>query len=121
MTALPLSATERAQLAEAFKYVTNYDSDDPTDPIDPVTYRAPDGDTCLHIAAMRGDAHSTALLIKAGVDVNALGDMGSTPLHYADDPKVVDLLLSAGAADNVINEFGQTPLEARRSRFLRAP
>jgi hypothetical protein len=39
----------------AFADLLNYEAQDPTSPIDPLTYRAPDGDTCLHIAAHRGD------------------------------------------------------------------
>jgi ankyrin repeat protein len=109
-----------AQLVDAFSDLINYESDDPTAPIDPVTYRAPDGDTCLHIAALRGDVRSTTLLIKAGVDVNASGDMDSTPLHYADDPQIIGLLLAAGASNSAKDGFGRTPSEARHFRARRA-
>jgi ankyrin repeat protein len=106
-----LSPTEVAELAAAFRDLINYQSDDPTAPIDPFTYRSPDGDTCLHVAARRGDVRSVVLLLKAGADPNDLGDMQSTPLHYAKDPEIIAMLLAAGASDKVTNAFGRTPLE----------
>jgi len=106
-----LSPTEVAELSAAFRDLINYRSDDPTAPIDPLTYRNPDGDTCLHIAAHRGDARSVELLLKAGADPNDLNDMKSTPLHYAKDPRIVEMLLAAGASDTIRNAFGRTPFE----------
>jgi ankyrin repeat protein len=53
-------------------------------------------------------------LIQAGADVNAVGDMGQTPLHVAismDNPKMVAALLKAGARDDIRSEFGSTPRE----------
>jgi hypothetical protein len=75
----PLSQSELAELDAAFTYVTNYDSDDPTEKIDPLTYRAPDGDTCLHIAAHRGNLRAVELLIKAGLDINYRGTWATRP------------------------------------------
>ena len=106
-----LSPTEVAELAAAFRDLINYESADPTAPIDPLTYRSADGDTCLHVAARRGDVRSLALLLKAGADPNDVGDMKSTPLHYAKDPKVIEMLLAAGASDKIKNAFGRTPFE----------
>ena len=41
------------------------------------------GDTALHWAAY-GDLYDVAvLLLKAGANVNAVGDVGNTPLHIA--------------------------------------
>jgi len=88
----------------------NYESDDPCDEVDPVTYVAADGDTCLHIAAFRGDLRAVELLVKADVDVNRPGDMGKTPLHYADTPEVVEFLLASGARADIVNLFGRSPL-----------
>jgi len=105
-----LTPSELAELEAAFAYVTNYESDDPFAKIDPLTYRAPDGDTCLHIAAHRGDARAVSLLIKAGLDVNLKGDMGCTPLHYARAPEVVVILLASGASTSIENEFGKLPM-----------
>jgi ankyrin repeat protein len=106
----PLSPSELAELDAAFVNVTNYDSDDPTDKVDPLTYRAPDGDTCLHIAAHQGNLRAVELLIKAGLDINLQGDMGYTPLHYARTPEIVSVLLASGASTSIKNEFGQSPI-----------
>ena len=109
-----LSSVELAELQAAFADVINYDSDNPSDPIDPLTYRAPDRDTCLHIAARRRNRRAVELLIKAGADVNDQGDMGSTALHYAEYAKaedVVALLLAHGASRSIRDEFGKLPGE----------
>jgi len=105
-----LSAEEQAQLAEAFAHVINYGSDDPSDPIDPLTYLAPDGDTCLHIAAFGGNLRAVQLLVREGLDVNAKGDMGYTPLHYALTAEIAQFLLASGADSSIVNEFGQFPI-----------
>ena len=106
----PLSPSELEELDAAFSYEANYDSDDPTEKIDPLTYRAPDGDTCLHIAARRGNLRAVELLIKAGLDVNRQGDMGCTPLHIARTSEIVAILLASGASTSIENEFGQAPI-----------
>lgn len=109
-----LSEDELNELRESFRHSLNYESEDPTDPIDPLTYRQPDGDSCLHIAAHRGDLRSAELLLKAGLDVDQAGDMGCTPLHYAKQMghgEVVALLLDYGASTNIRNRFGKLPLE----------
>jgi len=104
-----LSADETAYLARAFADLLNYEADDVTAPIDPLVYRAPDDDTCLHIAAHRGDVRAVQLLLKAGANVNAIGDMGYTPLHYAASREVALALVSAGANPNIADEFGKLP------------
>ena len=109
-----LTVEELGELKEAFSDLLNYDSDDPSDPIDPLTYRLPDGDNCLHIAAQRGNYRAAELLLKAGVNVNQIGDMGSTALHYAkrkgfDD--LVKLLLEHGASMEIKDLFGKTALD----------
>ena len=104
-----LTVAERAHLRAAFADLLNYDADDPTSPIDPLTYRAPDGDTCLHVAAQRGDLRSVALLLKGGLDPNMPGDMSSTPLHLAATAEVFALLLAHGASTELVNEFGKKP------------
>jgi len=110
-----LAASEIAELSRAFGDLINYDSDDPTAPIDPLTYRSPEGDTCLHVAALRGDLRAIELLLKAGLDVNQHGDMGNTPLHYAKAPNVVAFLISRGASPDLLNEFGAMAIERHES------
>src|SRR5258705_3051744 len=107
---LNLTQAEVRELQEKYRYLTNYESDDPASPIDPSSYVDSNGDTLLHIAANSGDLRTVELLLKAGADVNQTGDMGNTALHYArmnhlDD--VARVLLAHGALANVENDFGQ--------------
>jgi ankyrin repeat protein len=105
---------DRDYLAAAFRDLLNYSAEDPTEPIDPLTYKTPEGDSCLHYAAMRGDLRAAQILLDAGLDPNLLGDMSCTPLHYArklGHRNVVDLLIARGASPNLINEFGEKALE----------
>jgi len=105
-----LSELELEELRREFKDVLNYDADDVCDPIDPLTYVAPDGDTCLHIAAHRGSLRAVQLLVKAGLNPDRQGDMGHTALHYASTPEVVEFLLGCGASTTIKNEFGKSPI-----------
>jgi ankyrin repeat protein len=100
----------RKYLENAFSDLLNYDADDLLQPIDPLVYLTPEGDSCLHIAAGRGDLHAVKLLVEAGMDVNLRGDLGNTSLHYArkhahDD--VVQFLISHGALPHLVNELGE--------------
>ena len=106
-----LSASELAELHAAFADLLNYESEDSTDPIDPLTYVAPDGDTCLHVAARRGNLRVVELLVKAGLNVNQPGDMGSTPLHCASETDVIAFLLASGASTQIQDEFGRYPIK----------
>jgi ankyrin repeat protein len=105
-----LLPSELAELRVAFADLVNYESDDPCDPIDPLTYCSPDRDNCLHIAAHRGNLRAVELLVRAGLNVNQQGDMGYTPLHYAASPEVVSFLLAHGASPSIKNEFGKSPI-----------
>ncbi len=99
-------------LAEYFSDLLNYDDDDVLSPIDPLSYKSPEGDTCLHIAAIRGGDTAARYLIELGLDVNSCGDMHNTPLHYAvkfGNTSIVDLLLQSGASTDKKNEFGKKP------------
>lgn len=104
-----LSLSELNELQAAFSDVINYESEDPFAPIDPLTYCAPDGDTCLHIASHRGNLRALELLLKAGLSIDRQGDMGCTALHYAKTPEIVAYLLDSGASPDIKNEFGKAP------------
>jgi ankyrin repeat protein len=104
-----LSEVEVQELQKKYSYLVNYESEDPDAPIDPLTYVDSNGDALLHIAAQNGDLRTVEMLLKAGVDVNQVGDMGNTALHYAKAEDVASLLLAHGASIEVRNEFGQRP------------
>ena len=108
------------ELRSLFSNLLNYESDDPLAPIDPFLYKSPEGDTCLHIAALRGDCRAAALLMDGGIPVNSIGDMGNTPLHYAaakGHQEIFDLLVLRGADKEIQNEFGKTAESMRASKF----
>jgi ankyrin repeat protein len=72
-----------------------------------------DGNTALHWAALRGDAHLVKELLQRGAAANATNRAGATPLIYAaGNLTSVKALLDAGAAVNVTSKFGTTPLIA---------
>jgi ankyrin repeat protein len=75
--------------------------------------RTPAQDTALHFAALKGANDILQMLIAAGADVNAVGDVHNRPLHLAaaaEQLEAVHLLLVAGADVRVINCYGHTPL-----------
>ena len=114
---IKLSDEAIAELQKKYDYLINYDSVDPTDPIDPLTYVDSNGDNLLHIAAQLGDVNTIALLVDAGVNINQKGDMGFTALHYAYDGKysrAIEFLLAHGASAEIENEFGKRPVEQAR-------
>ena len=107
-----LSSERVAELRRAYSHLINYRGDDPTALIDPLHYRADDGDRLIHIAAAGGDRQSVEWLLDAGEDIDALGDMSQTPAHNAARNRqkdVLDLLVSRGADPTVLDEFGNTP------------
>jgi ankyrin repeat protein len=111
---LMLSTEAKAELQQKYFYLTNYESDDPTDPIDPLTYVDSNGDSLLHIAAQNGDAKTIELLLDAGIDIDQLGDMESTALHYAyqgGHRQAIEVLLNRGATTGIRNLFGKAPGE----------
>ncbi|CCF97526.1 ankyrin repeat domain-containing protein [Ralstonia solanacearum] len=110
---MKLTKAENGELQEKYSYLTNYEAEDPDAPIDPLTYVDSNGDALLHIAAQRGDTRTVEVLLTAGVDVNLLGDMGNTALHYAQTVEMIHLLLAHGASAEICNEFGKPPMLKR--------
>jgi ankyrin repeat protein len=109
-----LTAEEVAEIRGRYLDLANYQAEDTFSPWDPLAYLDSGGDSLLHIAAMRGDARTASLLLKAGANPNAAGDMGYTPLHYAYWKRhndVTELLLAHGARTDIRNEFGKLPEE----------
>jgi len=73
-----------------------------------------EGDTPLHVMLWRDNTYGALLLIEAGADINAVGDMSETPLHVAVSKcnlVAVEALLKAGARTTDKSEFGKTPAE----------
>lgn len=71
----------------------------------------PGGDTPLHTAVVWNCEVSVRILIDAGADLNARGDLGCTPLHDAvsfNQHRIAELLLEAGAEMDSINEMDWT-------------
>jgi len=104
-----MNQSEKEYLAKSFSDLINYESENALAPIDPIAYRTPEGDSCLHLAAIRGDLTAVQILLSAGLDVNMKGDLGNTPLHYATMAKnsdIIELLITHGAKTDLINELG---------------
>jgi ankyrin repeat protein len=71
-----------------------------------------DGDTPLHVMLRRNDNEAVLMLLKAGANVDAIGDMSETPLHVAvrqQNLVAAEALVRAGADPDVLSDFGETP------------
>jgi ankyrin repeat protein len=104
---MPFGAEE---LKVFFSDLIDYEADDPFLPINPLLYKTPEGDSCLHIAAMRGHCGAIKILLDGGLDIDSTGDMGNTALHYASagcHREAFDFLISMGANQSIRNEFGK--------------
>jgi len=74
-----------------------------------------DGDTPLHVVAWRNDFEAVRLLLAAGANPNAKGEMDETPLHIAvkqGNARMVQAMLQAGARADIRSEFGETAMES---------
>ncbi len=86
--------------------------------MDFLNYRGVGGNTMLHLAASRGELEGARLLVKLGVEIDHVGDMGCTALHDAatfGQFEVYDFLVSQGASENIKNEFGHTPKQLKEN------
>lgn len=81
---------------------------------DPTRIRSRKGLTALHMAAAHGITDIIGLLIDSGLEVNAVDDDRSTPLHWAamkgGKKAAVELLLAQGAAHDARNKLGESPM-----------
>lgn len=105
----PLSPEQIAALNYRYDDYARYDDDGTKRPGDPLTFRDADRDTALHMAAIANDGEAVLWLLNAGIDPNALGDMGQTALHWAianKNKEMADLLMSFCARTDIIDEFG---------------
>ena len=69
-------------------------------------------ETPLHLAALWGDRHAINLLLQAGAEVDAKGEMDCTPLYWAvtnNHILAAEVLLKHGANPNAKNELNETP------------
>lgn len=74
--------------------------------------KASDGDTPLHVAALWGDIHAAQMLLDAGAQVDAKGDMSCTPLCFAvmsGHVNLAEILLQYGADPDAQSELGFSP------------
>ena len=70
--------------------------------------------TPLHTAVVVGDVKALKLLIKKGVDVNAIGEFEQTPLHLAviyGNLKITKLLIKNGADILLVDEKNLSVLD----------
>jgi ankyrin repeat protein len=84
------------------------------DTIEGVHHRGAFDSQVLHLAAFRGSTTDVEAFIALGADINAIGDLGLTPLHYAvlgGHADTAALLMEHGARQDMPNEFGETPLQ----------
>lgn len=81
-----------------------------------------EGETAMHKASCWGDLRAVKVLLDAGSDIDALGDMDCTPLYFAvmlGFSDVADYLLEKGANPDARSEFGDTPRELAKEKGLR--
>ncbi|MEO7598499.1 MAG: ankyrin repeat domain-containing protein [Opitutus sp.] len=83
----------------------------------PPTSTDAEGNTPLHLAALRGDDAAVDALLSAGADPNSLNRAGAAPLHYAVmSEHMVSSLLAHGARANVVSKIKVSPLMSASAR-----
>lgn len=75
-----------------------------------------EGENALHIAVIRNELDIAKELIEAGIEINARGDLGNTPLHEAASLPLVKLLVESGADVYALNEGVPPFTQARFSK-----
>ena len=83
--------------------------------------RSSDGDTALHAFIWSNETENSIFLIENGIDINAVGDMGETPLHAALHQKnmaVIKALLNANARTDISSEFGKTAKDLTKEKGI---
>lgn len=71
------------------------------------------GESCLHLAVLKGNIEMVTLLLENGIDVNMQNKKGNTPLHYAADlghTSIAELILKNGGRLDIENSYGNEPL-----------
>ena len=69
------------------------------------------------------DLRKVALALNLGADVNAKGEWGQSPLHYAayrNNVTLAKLLISVGADVNAEDNFSRSPLDFTHSEEMQA-
>ena len=72
------------------------------------------GETALHLAASRGDAHLCSLLLSSRASPCARDALGLTPLHHSvssSNTELISLLVEKGAQVEAHAANGQTPMQ----------
>jgi len=106
------------ELSEILTTISEYGSWQTLSPLN-VNSRNYLGETPLHTAALLGDKEAIQVLVKAGVEINALGEDGNTALHEAalgGHEEACSLLISLGADPSIKNDLDWTALEIMKRR-----
>lgn len=80
-----------------------------------INHHTYDDDQPLHVACTRGSLEEATILVENGADINGIGDMGYTPLHYAvasGNSELIKYLLSKGADQSLYCPFCSDPFES---------
>lgn len=90
----------------------------------PVTYKAGNGQSLVHIACVKNANGIVGQLLTAGVDVNSVDNNLDTPLHLAaggsrNNIDLCTLLIDKGARVNLVNNKGESVLEVARGMKLK--
>lgn len=67
----------------------------------------------LHLACIKANRKIIKQLVTQGANVNAITNLGDTPLHFAAitcSEKTINFLISKGAQVNMLNKLGRSPL-----------